>query len=113
LASYSTFWHLLGSLRGFKDLPQSDQWYILVVLSTTSVSPGRLISSRLQIHDTQEWHDFFQPYNNDELQLVLDRYLKDVKNDWGRVTENMRVLVGLQYRKHIRFVRLAQLHILR
>jgi uncharacterized protein len=46
--------------------------------------------SRLRIHHTQEWHDIYQPVNNDELQKFFDRYLKDEKNGWEN-TPRMRL----------------------
>ena len=37
---------------------------------------------RLRIHTTQEWHDLYQPQNNNELQRFFDRYTKGIENDW-------------------------------
>jgi predicted acyl esterase len=37
---------------------------------------------RLRIHPTQEWHDIYQPENNDDLQRFLDHYLLDKDNGW-------------------------------
>ena len=38
--------------------------------------------SRLRIHPTQEWHDIYQPENNDDLQRFLDHYLLGKDNGW-------------------------------
>jgi uncharacterized protein len=45
---------------------------------------------RLRIHTTQEWHDLYQPHNNDELQRFFDRYTKGIENDW-ETTPKVRV----------------------
>lgn len=45
---------------------------------------------RLRIHTTQEWHDLYQPHNNDELQRFFDRYTKGIENNW-ETTAKVRV----------------------
>ncbi|KAK5047451.1 hypothetical protein LTR84_006547 [Exophiala bonariae] len=70
LASYSTFLHLPGSLRGFDEIPHNDKW--------------------LRVHESQEWHDLYQKRTTDELQIFFDRYLKGIENGW-ETTPQVRV----------------------
>ena len=48
------------------------------------------LAFRLRFHATQEWHDLYQPHNNDELQRFFDRYTKGIENDW-ETTPKVRV----------------------
>jgi uncharacterized protein len=50
--------------------------------------------ARLRIHHTQEWHDIYQPHNNDELQRFFDRYLKDEVNGWEDTPRMRLSLLG-------------------
>ncbi|KAF2851296.1 alpha/beta-hydrolase [Plenodomus tracheiphilus IPT5] len=68
--SYSTGLHTEGSFRGWKYSSSKDKW--------------------LRIHPTQEWHDFYHPDNNDDLQRFLDHYLLDKNNGWEN-TPKVRV----------------------
>ncbi|KAH7408955.1 Alpha/Beta hydrolase protein [Cadophora sp. MPI-SDFR-AT-0126] len=68
--SYSTNLHTEGSYRGWKYSSSKDKWF--------------------RIHATQEWHDIYQPENNDELQRFLDRYLLGKDNGWEN-TPKVRV----------------------
>ncbi|KAJ4983481.1 s15 family peptidase [Stagonosporopsis vannaccii] len=70
LMSYSTGLHTEGSFRGWKYSSSKDKW--------------------LRIHATQEWHDIYQPENNDDLQRFLDHYLLYKNNGWGN-TPKVRV----------------------
>ncbi|KAJ0418326.1 Alpha/Beta hydrolase protein [Aspergillus carlsbadensis] len=74
LASYSTFLHLPGSLRGFEEMPHDKKW--------------------LRVHDTQEWHDLYQDSTNAELQKFFDYYLKGVDNDWEETPKVRISLLG-------------------
>ena len=49
---------------------------------------------RLRIHTTQEWHDLYQPRNNDELQRFFDRYTKGIENDWENTPKVRVSLLG-------------------
>jgi len=49
-------------------------------------------SSRLNIHDTQEWYDLYSEKRTKELALFFDRYLKGSDNRWE---ETPRVRVSL------------------
>lgn len=52
------------------------------------------LSHRLRIHDTHEWHDIYQPGNNDELQKFCDYFLKGVENDWKATPQLRLSLLG-------------------
>lgn len=55
----------------------------------------RLMTKRLRIHATQEWHDLYQPSTNDELQLFFDRYTKAIDNGLEEKLPRVRVsLIG-------------------
>lgn len=41
-----------------------------------------LTKSGLTVHDTQEWHDLYQPQRNSELNAFFDKYLKGIENGW-------------------------------
>lgn len=51
-------------------------------------------SCRLRIHDTHEWHDIYQPDNNDELQKFCDHFLKGMQNDWTDTPKLRLSLLG-------------------
>lgn len=38
----------------------------------------------LRYHDNQEWPDYYDPSNVEDLRRFFDRYLKDIDNDWER-----------------------------
>jgi predicted acyl esterase len=45
----------------------------------------RRMSSRekwLRVHNTQEWADYYDPKNIEDLRRFFDRYLKGIENDW-------------------------------
>ena len=45
----------------------------------------RRMSSRekwLRVHNTQEWADYYDPANIEDLRRFFDRYLKGIENDW-------------------------------
>ncbi|KAH6722758.1 Alpha/Beta hydrolase protein [Leptodontidium sp. MPI-SDFR-AT-0119] len=67
--SYSTGLHTEGSFRGWKYSSSKDKW--------------------LRIHSTQEWHDLYDPDNNDDLQRFLDHYLLGKDNGW-EITPRVR-----------------------
>ncbi|KAF2649969.1 alpha/beta-hydrolase, partial [Lophiostoma macrostomum CBS 122681] len=49
----------------------------------------------LRVHNTQEWPDFYEDSNQQDLLRFFDRYLKDIQNDW-EATPKVRLSV-LQY----------------
>ena len=46
----------------------------------------------LRIHNSQEWPDFYQPENQDDLRRFFDRYLKGIENGWEK-TPRVRMAV--------------------
>lgn len=49
---------------------------------------------RLRWTATQEWHDIYQPENNDDLQKFFDKYMRGVDNDWEQTPQIRLSLLG-------------------
>ncbi|KAH8710146.1 Alpha/Beta hydrolase protein [Phaeosphaeriaceae sp. PMI808] len=65
VASYSSFVHTMGSIRGWMQIKSKDKW--------------------LRWDPYQEWYNLWAVQESaDELALFFDRYLKDEKNDWEK-----------------------------
>ena len=62
VASYSNTLHTAGTFRAWRRLGSEQKW--------------------LRIHNTQEWPDYYDEANVEDLRRFFDRYLKDVDNDW-------------------------------
>ncbi|TDZ75430.1 CocE/NonD family hydrolase [Mycobacteroides salmoniphilum] len=62
VASYSNTLHTAGTFRGWRRIASKDKW--------------------LRIHNSQEWPDYYDGANRDDLCRFFDRYLKDVDNGW-------------------------------
>lgn len=62
VASYSNTLHTAGTFRGWRRIASPDKW--------------------LRIHNTQEWPDYYDEANVEDLRRFFDRYLKGVDNDW-------------------------------
>lgn len=62
VASYSNTLHNIGTFRGWRSIASEDKW--------------------LRIHNSQEWPDYYDPQNTDDLRRFFDRYLKDEDNGW-------------------------------
>ena len=62
VASYSNILHTAGTFRAWRRMASPDQW--------------------LRIHNSQEWPDYYEPANVEDLRRFFDRYLKDADNDW-------------------------------
>jgi uncharacterized protein len=71
VASYSNPVHVASTLRNWADLP-GERW--------------------LRIHNSQEWPDFYEPGNVDDLRRFFDRYLRDEDNGW-EATPRIRISV--------------------
>jgi uncharacterized protein len=71
VASYSNPVHVASTLRNWADLP-GQKW--------------------LRIHNSQEWPDFYEPRNVEDLRRFFDRYLQDAENGW-EATPRVRVTV--------------------
>jgi uncharacterized protein len=71
VASYTNPLHVASTLRNWADLP-GEKW--------------------LRIHNTQEWPDFYDPRNVEDLRRFFDRYLLGADNGW-EATPRVRVSV--------------------
>ncbi|MEY2953475.1 MAG: hypothetical protein RLZZ401_1562, partial [Pseudomonadota bacterium] len=62
VASYSNTLHTAGTFRAWRRLASQDKW--------------------LRIHNSQEWPDYYDEANVEDLRRFFDRYLKDMDNGW-------------------------------
>ena len=62
VASYSNTLHTVGTFRGWRQIASDQKW--------------------LRIHNTQEWPDYYDQTNVDDLRRFFDRYLKGQANGW-------------------------------
>ncbi len=62
VACYSNTLHTAGTFRGWRRIASTDKW--------------------LRIHNTQEWPDYYDEANVEDLRRFFDRYLKDEHNGW-------------------------------
>jgi hypothetical protein len=62
VASYSNTLHTAGTFRAWRRIASNHKW--------------------LRIHNSQEWPDYYDEANVEDLQRFFDRYLKDVANGW-------------------------------
>jgi predicted acyl esterase len=62
VASYSNTLHTAGTFRAWRRMASQDKW--------------------LRIHNSQEWPDYYDEANVEDLRRFFDRYLKDEENDW-------------------------------
>jgi predicted acyl esterase len=62
VASYTNTLHTAGTFRAWRRIVSRDKW--------------------LRIHNTQEWPDYYDEANIEDLRRFFDRYLKDEDNGW-------------------------------
>ncbi|GAA1964188.1 CocE/NonD family hydrolase [Microbacterium deminutum] len=62
VASYSNTLHTAGTFRGWRRIASDQKW--------------------LRIHNTQEWPDYYDEDNVEDLRRFFDRYLKGEDNGW-------------------------------
>jgi len=62
VASYSNTLHCIGTFRAWRRIASAEKW--------------------LRIHNSQEWPDYYDQANQDDLLRFFDHYLKGVQNDW-------------------------------
>ena len=62
VASYSNTLHTAGTFRAWRKMASTEKW--------------------LRIHNTQEWPDYYEETNKEDLLRFFDYYLKGVKNGW-------------------------------
>lgn len=68
VASYSNTLHTAGTFRAWRRMASEEKW--------------------LRIHNSQEWPDYYDDANVEDLRRFFDHYLRGVDNDW---TETPRV----------------------
>jgi uncharacterized protein len=64
VASYSNTLHTAGTFRAWRRIASTDKW--------------------LRIHNTQEWPDYYDQANVEELRRFFDHYLKGRDNGWEK-----------------------------
>jgi uncharacterized protein len=64
VASYSNTLHTVGTFRGWRGIASEEKW--------------------LRIHNTQEWPDYYDEANVEDLRRFFDHYLKGENNGWER-----------------------------
>jgi uncharacterized protein len=62
VASYSNTLHTAGTFRAWRRIASEQKW--------------------LRVHNTQEWPDYYDETNVEDLRRFFDRYLKEVDNGW-------------------------------
>ena len=62
VASYSNTLHAAGTFRAWRRMASEQKW--------------------LRIHNSQEWPDYYDEANVEDLRRFFDRFLKDVDNNW-------------------------------
>jgi len=62
VASYSNTLHTAGTFRAWRRMASEEKW--------------------LRIHNSQEWPDYYDEANVEDLRRFFDRYLKDEDNGW-------------------------------
>ena len=62
VASYSNTLHAAGTFRAWRRMASEEKW--------------------LRIHNTQEWPDYYDEANVEDLRRFFDHYLKDEDNGW-------------------------------
>ncbi|NTX02491.1 CocE/NonD family hydrolase [Myxococcus sp. CA040A] len=62
VASYSNTLHTAGTFRAWRRMASKEKW--------------------LRIHNSQEWPDYYDEANREELRRFFDRYLKGEDNGW-------------------------------
>lgn len=62
VASYSNTLHTAGTFRAWRRMASKEKW--------------------LRIHNTQEWPDYYEEVNKEDLRRFFDYYLKGIDNGW-------------------------------
>lgn len=64
VASYSNTLHTAGTFRAWRRMASQDKW--------------------LRVHNSQEWPDYYDETNREDLRRFFDRFLKGEENGWER-----------------------------
>ncbi len=76
VASYSNTLHTAGTFRAWRRMAAAQKW--------------------LRVHNTQEWPDYYDQANVDDLLRFFDRFLKDKDNDWETTAPVRYALLDLE-----------------
>ena len=76
VASYSNTLHTAGTFRAWRRIASTDKW--------------------LRIHNSQEWPDYYDEANREDLRRFFDRYLKGEQNGWDETPRVRYSVLDLQ-----------------
>ena len=76
VSSYSNTVHTSGTFRAWENIMTKDKW--------------------LRIHNLQEWPDFYNDENQEDLKNFFDFYLKGISNDWMNTSRVRYSLLDLK-----------------
>ncbi len=76
VASYSHTLHTAGTFRAWRRIASEEKW--------------------LRIHNSQEWPDYYDEANVEDLRRFLDHYLKDTANGWEQTPRVRYSVLDLQ-----------------
>ena len=76
VASYSNTLHTAGTFRGWRRIASEERW--------------------LRIHNSQEWPDYYDETNRDDLRRFFDHYLKGEDNGWEQTPRVRYSLLDLE-----------------
>ncbi len=76
VSSYSNTLHTQGTFRAWRRLSSPDKW--------------------LRIHNTQEWPDYYDEANREDLRCFFDHFLKDIDNGWEHTPRVRYSLLDLE-----------------
>ncbi len=76
VASYSNTLHTAGTFRAWRRMASPDKW--------------------LRIHNTQEWPDYYDEANREDLRRFFDHYLKGADNGWEKTPRVRYSLLDLE-----------------
>ncbi|MDX6740683.1 CocE/NonD family hydrolase [Actinocorallia sp. A-T 12471] len=76
VASYSNTLHTAGTFRAWRRMASQDKW--------------------LRVHNTQEWPDYYEEENVEDLRRFFDHYLKGEDNGWEQTPRVRYSLLDLE-----------------
>ncbi|MED5812005.1 CocE/NonD family hydrolase [Mycolicibacterium sp. 050232] len=81
VASYSNSLHTVGTFRAWRGMGSEQKW--------------------LRIHNTQEWPDYYDETNREDLRRFFDHFLKDEDNGWEDTPRVRYVVLDLEGGGHV------------
>jgi hypothetical protein len=76
VASYSNTLHTVGTFRGWRRMGSADKW--------------------LRIHNSQEWPDYYDETNREDLRRFFDHFLKEEDNGWEQTPRVRYAVLDLE-----------------